>query len=137
MLYSINTNMKKLTPLSHKSAIFISLFAGLVLVAGCATGHNPRVPEARELVMGGNTLSDEEAVRLSDGRRLYMNECAVCHSRIWPDERTPDGWNAVLTRHRGRTPIDDNKFKNLADYLLRVSYCFETRKCQSLPVKSH
>jgi len=109
----------------------------LSILSACATAHNPRVPEASELVLKGQGISQDEALKLKEGRRLYLKECTACHWRKWPDEHNTDEWEKILKRHRGRLPLDDAKYSDLADYVLRVSQCFQTRKCSLTPKTSH
>jgi len=115
----------------------VLILAALVLLSACATTHDPRLPEASELVLKGQGISHEEALRLEEGRRLYMKECTECHWRKWPDEHNTDDWKRILKRHRGRVPLDDRKYADLADYIMRVSHCFQTRKCSLTPETSH
>jgi len=119
--------------------IVMAAFALLAVTAlyACATSEELRAPDAGELVLKGKSMSDQDVSRLDKGRSLYMKECNECHWRKWPDERKPDEWKKILKRHRGRIPLDDASFGELADYVLRVSYCFETRKCGTAPEASH
>jgi hypothetical protein len=101
----------------------ISIMAGLIFVvsiialSGCAGGGNARLPDPSALAAPGGT----DIGAMVEGRRLYLTECASCHRRIWPDERSPDEWGPILARHDGKVSVSSESFGNIVEYILRAS----------------
>jgi len=84
---------------------------------GCAGSGSARLPDPASLSQGG----EADVVRLTEGRSLYLAECASCHNRVWPDERSPDEWPEILARHEDRVPVSSDGFDNIRRYVILAS----------------
>jgi cytochrome c5 len=69
------------------------------------------------LALGCATAGAGGAPAGAPGRAAFRAKCGACHARPDPRGRDRAGWDAVLTRHRDRLPLDEAGWRELHDYL--------------------
>ncbi len=54
---------------------------------------------------------------LAEGKGLYENNCAKCHSLYKPSDYTAEEWNPILERMKKKAKIDDATTAKIYAYL--------------------
>lgn len=94
----------------------VAVLCGLLLGAGCASVANlaPEVDPRMRQIAAAQGLPAET---LDRGRRIYLTDCARCHSPVAVRDHTPAQWTAILERMAPLTKLPDDDTDALAAYL--------------------
>ncbi len=91
-------------------------FAAALLIAGCASvsdlAPEPDPAAVARAGAGGVAPSD-----LAAGRRIYLTDCARCHSPVAVASLTRRQWGPVLDRMAPLTRLDAGKEAKLRSYI--------------------
>lgn len=86
----------------------------LALVAGCATGGGP--PVVTNVPAGS-----PEAIRLDEGRSLFIARCQRCHALPVPGVLSPEQWPAEVAEMARKSQLDAQQTALVAEYLVAAS----------------
>lgn len=103
--------------------------AGSALFLSCATRLPIPTPGDRDRVS-----LEWPAVQLGDlrqGRKLYLENCAGCHSLHLPSEFTRTAWEKVLDRMQPKTRLRDEEMTAILKYLAAFSRGSSGQKAQA------
>lgn len=103
-------------------SLFATLASAIVVLGtyGCAALARPTERDARYAAKHwpGTTLA-----QLEQGRALFVETCAGCHTLKDPASRSPSQWQAEVTQMRGKkgVKLDDRQAQLIVRYLSTIS----------------
>lgn len=103
--------------------------AGSALFLSCATRLPIPTLEDRDRVSQEWPSAKLEDLR--DGRKLYLENCAGCHSLHLPSEFTRTAWGKVLDRMQSKTRLKDEEMTAILRYLAAFSRDASVQKAQA------
>jgi mono/diheme cytochrome c family protein len=86
----------------------------LVWTAGCATTGGP--PVVTNVPAGS-----PQAIRLAEGRSLFIARCQRCHALPVPGVMAPEKWPGEVAEMARKSQLDAQQTALVADYLVAAS----------------
>ena len=88
-----------------------------IIIAGCTKKNTDTgslyVPASTDVTINA-TLSE-----LQQGRDLYINNCARCHSLYTPDNYSPAQWKVILSSMAPKTNLSSSQILLVTKYVSR------------------
>lgn len=91
--------------------LLITIITAIILFCKC--GPVLYMPVATDAQRVGTTLDT-----LLQGRRLYVNNCASCHSLYSPERYSANEWQTYVNRMQKKAKINDAQKENILKYLI-------------------
>jgi len=101
-------------PMRSKISIIASLAISVVLAIGCGVAlQMPTIAEAQRENVSLDTLLQ--------GRQLYINNCASCHTLYLPGHLTQNEWRKQMVPMQKKAKISDKQKDLILTYLFSGS----------------
>lgn len=72
---------------------------------------------SKKLVMPSGEVNRGLTPELAEGKDLFLNNCAKCHSLKNPNDYTPEKWKPILATMAKRAKISDAEREKIYNYV--------------------
>ena len=92
-----------------------------LLIYSCAAKSSVTVVEAKKEELSIEPIIETKYVvmteALAEGKTLFENNCAKCHSLYNPKDFSSEQWQPILIRMQKEARLDDVQIGNISNYI--------------------
>jgi cytochrome c5 len=92
-----------------------------LLIYSCAAKSSVTIVEAKKEELSNEPVVETKYIvmteSLAEGKTLFENNCAKCHSLYNPKDFSSEQWKPIMIRMQKEARLDDAQIGNISNYI--------------------